>query len=102
MKVVAFDVDGTLIEEPGDKPRADIIEKLIWHFQQGDFVVVWSGGGLDYARMWVSRLGLDKYIHAIWPKQKTATTVDVTYDDQIVKLGKENILVGPGNYEERW
>ena len=100
MKVVAFDVDGTLIDDE-DRPRADIIEKLVWHKQQGDYVVVWSGGGLVYARHWVSRLCLDRYVDAVWPKLK-GRPVHITYDDQIVKLGVENICVGSGDHEERW
>lgn len=101
MSIVAFDVDGTLIDAD-DKPRADVIEKLVEHARRGDEVIVWSGGGVDYARRWVARLGIGKFVHRVVGKGFYWKEVDIAYDDQVVKLGKENILVGPGDHEERW
>jgi len=100
MKTVAFDVDGTLIDA-NDKPRADVVAMLMHHYQQGDKVIVWSGGGVDYARTWVNRLCLGKYVYRVLPKGR-GYDVDLTYDDQIVTLGEENVCVGPGDHEERW
>jgi len=101
MKIVAFDVDGTLIDA-NDKPRQDIIEILMHHYQEGDKIVVWSGGGVDYARTWVNRLCLGKYVYRILPKGRGYGIIDLTYDDQIVSLGTENVCIGPGDHEERW
>jgi len=100
MKTVAFDVDGTLIDAD-DNPRQDIIERLMYHYKQGDRVVVWSGGGMDYARTWVSRLSIGNFVYRVLPKGK-GYDIDLTYDDQIVTLGKENVCVGSGDHEEVW
>ena len=89
-KVVAFDVDGTLIDED-DVLRADVLDILLDHHSKGDTIVVWSGGGVTYARTWVSRLRLTKYVDAV--AAKGSLDVDVAYDDQPVKLGKENFIV---------
>jgi phosphoserine phosphatase len=100
MANVAFDVDGTLIDEE-DEPRQDIIDILVAHHERGDSIYVWSGGGMDYARTWVSLLGLNHLVTQILPKQKRAA-MDIAYDDMEVKLAKVNICVGSGQYEERW
>lgn len=98
---VAFDVDGTLIDAE-DNPRQDVITLLKAHFYGGDDVFVWSGGGQDYARRWVERLELSKYVVAAFPKNRSLA-IDVTYDDQIITLGREeNVCVGSGDHEERW
>lgn len=99
-KTVAFDVDGTLIDAD-DRPRTDVIEMLMAHYRDGDRVVVWSGGGMDYARTWVSRLALDRFVYRVIPKGR-GYEVDVCYDDQIVDLADENVCVGPGDFKERW
>jgi len=101
MANVAFDVDGTLIDEADDAPRDDIIRLLKAHYERGDNVYVWSGGGVGYASDWVRRLGLAAYVAGCIPKRVTPG-IDITYDDQRVKLGKVNHCVGPGLYEERW
>ena len=98
--IVAFDVDGTLIDYE-DNPRHTIIDLLKRHSEQGDYVIVWSGGGKEYAQRWVTRLGLDEYVNKVLPKSWPVHP-DLTYDDQIVKLGIKNICVGTGDHEERW
>jgi phosphoserine phosphatase len=100
--IVAFDVDGTLIGLSDDSPpREDVIQMLKDHKEKGDTVIVWSGGGKDYADMWVRRLGLGWYVNATMAKT-SGFPVDITYDDMVVTLGKENICVGDGGMEERW
>ena len=89
--VVAFDVDGTLIQLTGpkeDTPRYDIIE--IFHFYEkiGCHMVVWSGGGEDYAARWASKLGLTAEI-----LPKGSFIPDIAFDDEEVILGKVNIRV---------
>ena len=100
-KTVAFDVDGTLIDFE-DRPRQEVIDKLIDHRRKGDIVYVWSGGGVEYAERWVERLNLGRYVHAVIAKQMYKVKPDIAYDDAEVKLGKKNIQVGPGDHEERW
>ena len=98
---VAFDVDGTLIDDE-DRPRKDIIQILVKHAIAGDIVYVWSGGGVSYASTWVGRLGIERWVDRVIAKQMYTVKPDVAYDDQIVKLGKKNVCVGSGDHEERW
>jgi len=89
MANVAFDVDGTLIDEADDAPRDDIIRLLKAHYERGDNVYVWSGGGMGYARDWAQRLGLAAYVTDYIRKQVTPG-MDIAYDDLDVKLAKVN------------
>lgn len=90
--IIAFDVDGTLLDYE-DKPRKEIIELLKALDQPENTVVVWSGGGEEYARMVVERLGLEKYVHMTSSKINRHLKVDLAIDDQEVKLGKLNLRV---------
>jgi len=76
---VAFDVDGTLIKQgvmSEDTPRYEVIQlfKLLESF--GCEMYVWSGGGIDYAKRWVEKLGLDAHVVA-----KKSFTPDIAIDD---------------------
>lgn len=90
---IAFDVDGTLIDYD-NKPRTEVIEKLIAHSNAGDGIIVWSGGGARYAQLWVERLGLTPYVNAVDSKMNAKRyEADIAYDDQKVRLAKENIQI---------
>ena len=90
--IIAFDVDGTLIDI-NDNPREAVIETLKMVGQwEGITVIVWSGGGKDYASMWVRRLGLESYVDEIMMKNMEYQP-DLVFDDEYVKLGKTNIKV---------
>jgi hypothetical protein len=100
---IAFDVDDTLIiptgafaDEPhpycgfyGAVPNYKVIE--IFHFfeSQGNEMFIWSGGGVDYARTWAEKLGLNAQIIV---KQKRED-VDIAFDDCDVDLAKVNVKV---------
>lgn len=79
MRIVAFDVDGCLINER-DEPRLDVLQLLLGFRVCGYEVWVWSGGGLDYAARWVERLGLSPYVSHVMAKDKQVR-VDVAVDD---------------------
>ena len=93
--VVAFDVDDTLIVPSGattfdvDTPNYENIALFRWFESQGCKMVIWSGGGIDYAKSWAIRLGLNA---EIWTKEKR-DEVDLAFDDCNVDLGKVNIKV---------
>lgn len=90
---VAFDVDGTLIKKTsdGDVPRYDVIEVMLWMSALGHTVFVWSGGGEDYARQWVRKLGLTPFCRVI-PKQ-AHFGIDLAFDDQEAELAKVTVRV---------
>ena len=64
MKIV-FDVDGTLIKQDGsgrDVPRYDVIQ-LFHLFEKLTYqMYIWSGGGVEYAKTWADKLGLQAVI----------------------------------------
>ena len=89
--IVAFDVDGTLIEQVGEKsdtPRYAIINLFNSYKNLGCKMVIWSGGGFDYAERWAQKLGLDATIMV-----KGSFIPDIAFDDCEVTLGKVNIQV---------
>lgn len=77
--IIAFDVDGTLIDEH-DNPRYEVIDLLRAFHTLGHTIYVWSGGGQDYARRWVDRLGLWSYVDAVYAKDPTLS-IDLAVDD---------------------
>jgi len=93
---VAFDVDDTLIIPnvvtggAADVPNFDTINLYRWFQAQGCHMIVWSGGGEDYARMWAEKLGLfpDEVRH-----KRQCDDVDIAFDDCDVNLGKVNVKV---------
>jgi predicted HAD superfamily phosphohydrolase YqeG len=93
--IIAFDVDGTLIDS-NDQPRPEIIALLNALSKPGNTIVVWSGGGEAYARLWVERLKLERSVHFIAAKPSFHQTIDLAIDDMPVKLGTYNLQVGEG------
>lgn len=92
--VVAFDVDGTLINEV-DAPRYDVIQLLLALHALKVEIWVWSGGGQEYAEHWVRRLGLDSYVSRVYAKDPSLP-VDLAIDDaEGADLGRVATLVVP-------
>lgn len=93
---IAFDIDDTLIIPsvatglPVDTPNYDTIAIYHWFQSQGHTMIIWSGGGIDYARMWAEKLGLIP--DEIRVKEKFAD-IDLAFDDCDVDLAKVNIKV---------
>jgi phosphoserine phosphatase len=100
MPTVAFDVDqtlitcklkvegGILIPEGPDIPRYEVIELFRKFKKFGCQMFVWSGGGVDYAKQWAEKLGLEATAVA-----KGSFKPDIAVDDQDVTLGTVNIKV---------
>ncbi len=88
---VAFDVDGTLIHQVGEKedtPRYDVITLFHFFEKRGNNMFIWSGGGVDYAERWANKLGLSAKIIP-----KGSIKPDLAIDDMNVNLGVVNIRV---------
>lgn len=94
--VVAFDVDDTLIIPSvatgfdRDTPNYDTISLYKWFYNQGAYMIIWSGSGVDWAKTWAEKLGL--IVDEIRIKEKS-DDVDIAFDDCEVDLGKVNVRV---------
>lgn len=96
MTIVAFDVDDTLFHKvkymgvESEMPDYRIIDILLWHLGNRDQVIVWSGGGVDYAQRRAHDLGVLDRVTVV---AKGSIRPDIAYDDQEVNLGTVNIKV---------
>jgi len=91
---VAFDVDDTLIIPSvvtgnRDIPNYDTITLIKWFQDNGHDVIIWSGSGVDWAKSWAEKLGLEPVQIAV----KGSIPVDLAFDDCDVKLGTVNVKV---------
>lgn len=109
--IIAFDVDGTLIQNgdperqhgtvnSGDLPIVHQINTLqVLSHSKNVRIVVWSGGGKQYAEMWGKRLGLDQYVWKYASKLeheqiKAQCDFLIAIDDiQSTRLGDVNLIV---------
>lgn len=86
--LVAFDVDGTLRCNCTDTcrdPNEEIVQLLrILSRFKNIRVIVWSGGGKEYAEGFVRRYGLEKEVpaHRCFSKLDAPKDVKVAIDDQ--------------------
>jgi hypothetical protein len=93
---IAFDVDDTLLvpsvatDLAVDTPSYSVISIYKWFQDQGYYMVIWSGSGLDWARTWADKLGLKP--DEIKIKEK-CQDIDISFDDCEVDLAKVNIRV---------
>lgn len=94
---IAFDVDDTLIVPAiasgfdTDVPNYETIAVYQWFQRQGHRMIIWSGGGADYARMWAEKFGL--YADEYSAKDDRRTDVDIAFDDSDINLAKVNVKV---------
>lgn len=109
--IIAFDVDGTLIKNVdatrvpgvpvnGDVPIVHWINTLqVLSTCKNIRIVVWSGGGKQYAETWGRRLGLDKYVWRYASKlehenfKAMCDTLIAIDDIQSTRLGDVNLIV---------
>lgn len=98
--IVAVDVDGTLIDG-GEGTYMEIVElvKIFSTRFKNVKVVVWSGGGENYARTIGGRIGLDEYVWKYCNKLKHSEfkahgyTVIAIDDIQDTAIGSVNLIV---------
>ena len=97
---IAFDIDDTIIIPSvatgldRDTPNYDTIAIYKWFQAQGHTMILWSGSGLDWARTWGEKLGLQPF-EVIQKDKKGA--IDIAFDDCDVDLAKVNVKVSRVN-----
>lgn len=90
---IAFDIDDTLWKirpiHMDQVPDYDLIQVLLWFYNNGDKIFFWSAGGQDYTQQIVKKLGLDIYGNVIEKSESSAmfNDIQITFDDQEVSLG---------------
>lgn len=89
---VAFDVDGTLLHPSNDHPREDMVT-LLKLLSQRCNIVVWSGGGQNYANQVVHQLGLAPYVDLVTAKNDQVEPHIAFDDEPDFDLGLVNVLV---------
>lgn len=91
---VAFDVDGTLVD--GDAQSLEDVRSLLILLKRMDCkIVVWSGGGTDYAAMMARRIHVDRFVDEYRAKAQYGgpDLPDITFDDEDVTLGRVNVRI---------
>lgn len=101
--IIAFDVDGTLISNTNglgfERLNIDIYNLMVLLSKQKNTkIIVWSGGGKEYATQIVLKYGLGKYVSSVHAKQEYDESidgkVDICFDDQhATLLADKNIIV---------
>lgn len=91
---IAFDIDDTLMKFDHEwklqTPDYELIAVLRWFVANGDDVIVWSGGGLDYAKRTIEKLGL----HGVRAIEKGSILADIAFDDSaLAQMGIANVRV---------
>jgi len=100
MSKIAFDVDDTLIVPrivtgfDVEIPNYPVIEIYRWFQSQGNYMIIWSGGGESYAKMWGEKLGLNADEYRDKGMGSKDLTIDIAFDDCDVNLARVNIKVG--------
>lgn len=105
--VIAFDIDGTLLDNEGVPPKTPphlrpktsvnleaIMLLQILSKMKNTRIIVWSGGGLDYALDFVRLYGLEKYVDKCYGKIAPEEHVDICFDDvHSCEMADKNIIV---------
>ena len=101
---IAFDIDDTLYKVSDDRKRQvpdyELIQVLRWFYNNGNTILVWSAGGIDYAQQIVDKLGLTLMVTVI---RKGAAddrrgVIDICFDDETVTNGIVNVKVKRPDY----
>ncbi len=93
--VIAFDVDGTILNNEGIppetpaylRPRHGVNLEVILLIQilsakmKNTRIIVWSGGGKEYAEQICREYGLERYVDRCYSKTDCDEKVDICFDD---------------------
>lgn len=106
--VIAFDVDGTILNNEGIppetpqylRPKCGVNLEIITLIQilskkmKNTRIIAWSGGGKEYTEDIVRMYGLDKYVARCYSKADCEEEVDICFDDiHACKLAQKNLIV---------
>lgn len=105
--IVAFDIDGTLLNNEGVPPETPphlrpktsvnleaILLLQILSRMKNTRILVWSGGGKEYAENFVRLYGLEKYVDRCYGKEACEEKVDICFDDvHACALADKNLIV---------
>lgn len=110
--IIAFDIDGTILNNEGIppetpthlRPRCGVNLEVILLIQilskkmKNTKIIVWSGGGKEYAENICRLYGLEKYVHRAYGKteynETTDGKIDICFDDvHTCELAEKNIIV---------
>lgn len=109
---IAFDIDGTILNNEGIPPATPphlrpptsvnlevvLLLQLLAKHMKNTRIILWSGGGKDYAEQIARRYGLERYVHRCYGKAEYDETVDgkvdIAIDDvHACELGAINLIV---------
>lgn len=94
---IAFDIDDCLLIPSvatgydRDTPNYETIAVLKWFQKQGYEIILWSGSGVDWARTWGEKLGLQPFTVIV--KEKGTGSIGLCFDDCDVDLATVNVKV---------
>jgi len=105
--IIAFDIDGTLLNNEGIppatpphlRPKTSVNLEIVLLLQilyrmKNTRIIVWSGGGKEYAQEIVRLYGLEKYVERCYAKNMCDEKVDICFDDvHACELAEKNIIV---------
>lgn len=110
--IIAFDIDGTILNNEGIPPETPphlrpmhgvnieviLLMQLLSKNIKNSRIIVWSGGGQEYAEKICRLYGLDRYVHRAYGKQTYDETtdgkVDICFDDvHACALADKNLIV---------
>lgn len=101
--IIAFDVDGTLISNSNglgcERLNLEVYNLMVLLSKQKNTkIIVWSGGGKDYAEQIVMKYGLGKFVERCYDKHEYDADidgmVDIAFDDQhSFDMAFSNIIV---------
>lgn len=93
---IAFDIDDTILVPSvvlgfgNDTPNYEVIAMYKWFQAQGNEMILWSGSGVDWAKTWGEKFGLQPF--TVRMKEKSED-IDIAFDDCDVELAKVNVKV---------
>ncbi len=100
---IAFDVDGTIITNANglgaERLNVDVYNLMVLLSQMKNVdIIVWSGGGAEYAAQIVHKYGLSKYVSNCFSKQdyddSIVDKVDIAFDDEHeFSMADKNLII---------